>query len=147
MTLLFCYEQQLPDKALQYPSTRSAPAECNTRALNRLLCLLPAHLLLQLPTKCFKIIKKNIKSKCHNQDKMTKFFQERTLHMEKIFFLLQLLCLHLSFTVCFQFHVIVVMFTHTATTPKCPAGPQEKRARFCLFVKSCFYLFAAWFPY
>lgn len=39
------------------------------------------------------------------------------------------------------------MFAHIATTPKCPAFPQEKRARFCLFVKSCSYLFAAWFPY
>lgn len=56
MTFLFCYEQQLPDKALQYPSTHSAPAECNTRALNRLLCYLPAHFLLQLPTKSFETV-------------------------------------------------------------------------------------------
>lgn len=39
------------------------------------------------------------------------------------------------------------MFAHAATTPKHPAFPQEKRARFCLFIKSCSYLFAAWFCY
>lgn len=58
MTLLLCCEQQLPDKALQYLNTRSAPAECNTRALNKLLCYLPAHFLLQLPTKSFETITK-----------------------------------------------------------------------------------------
>lgn len=77
---------------------------------------------------------------------MTKFFQEKTTYGDDLY-LLQLLCLCLSFTVCFQLHVIMVMFAHAATTPKHPAFPQEKRARFCLFVKSCSYLLAAWFPY
>lgn len=48
-------------------------------------------------------------------------------------YLLQLLCLCLSITVCFQLHVIMVMFAHTATTPKRPCLPPRKKSQ-VLFV-------------
>lgn len=58
-------------------------------------------------------------------------------------YLLQLLCLCLTLAVCFQFHVTKAMHAPADTTFKHP----ENRARFYLFIKSCSYVFAAWFPY
>lgn len=87
---------------------------------------------------------KKKKPKCHNQDKMTKFFQERTLHMERI-------CIYFSFHV-YASHspsVFSSMWSWQCllTLPPLLNFSREKRARFCLFIKSCSYLFAAWFPY
>lgn len=84
------------------------------------------------------------KPECPN-DKV--FPRKDSTHGEDLY-LLQLLCLCLTFAVCFQFHITMATHAQAATTSsKCPASSLEKRARVCLFIKTCSYLFAAWCPY